>query len=427
MKRERISSWFKMAYAKKLRRLHAVNGWTVLLLAVTGLLLYAPFFRGDIFGVSIRVPLKQLHIALGIFSIVLLLSYAPLIGKHIRQLRGKFAQQWNLGLVLCLLIGWIVSGIILTWNQGFLKPWSATSLWVHDFLTWIGIPWTVYHSLTRLRWIKQKTNVATAASSSTEKSVYAPTSQGWYRDGHRLLSRRQWIQAAVGVGIAALIGPYFYRWLKAASDGGEQWETYLAEEASGMLPAPNPLPQSLPPTGGGSKGTFRIYTVTDMPKFSSENWHFSVSGLVDRPLQFDWKEFLELPRKVQVSDFHCVTGWSVLACTWEGIPLSALLDKAGVQSKAKFVKFYSGDGVYTDAMSLKQSRLDDVMIAVLLDGKPLPQQLGGPVRLIVPKMYAYKSVKWLQSVELIEKDHIGYWEVRGYDKDAWVPGQRPQI
>jgi sulfoxide reductase catalytic subunit YedY len=77
--------------------------------------------------------------------------------------------------------------------------------------------------------------------------------------------------------------------------------------------------------------------------------------------------------------------------------------------------------VYTDTLGLEQvAGLDDVMVAVLMDGQPIPQKLGGPVRLVVPKMYAYKSVKWLQAIELINKEHIGYWELRGYDNDAWV-------
>jgi sulfoxide reductase catalytic subunit YedY len=123
---------------------------------------------------------------------------------------------------------------------------------------------------------------------------------------------------------------------------------------------------------------------------------------------------------VQVSDFHCVTGWSVYHNTWEGIPLSALLEMAGVQSIGKYVKFYSGDGVYTDCLSLETAKGEDIMVAVLHDGKPISADLGGPVRLIVPKMFAYKSVKWLQGIELVEEEHFGYWEVRGYDNDAWV-------
>jgi DMSO/TMAO reductase YedYZ molybdopterin-dependent catalytic subunit len=115
-----------------------------------------------------------------------------------------------------------------------------------------------------------------------------------------------------------------------------------------------------------------------------------------------------------------VTGWSVYHVTYEGIPLSQFLDMAKVKSKARYVKLYSGDGVYTDTLTLEQARLEDVMVAVLMDGQLIPQKLGGPVRLIVPQMYAYKSVKWLKAIELIEEEHVGYWEARGYDTDAWV-------
>lgn len=88
------------------------------------------------------------------------------------------------------------------------------------------------------------------------------------------------------------------------------------------------------------------------------------------------------------------------------------------------VKFYSGDGVYTDSLTLDQARMDDIMVAVMHDGKPIPNQLGGPVRLVTPQMYAYKSVKWLNRIELINEDYVGYWEQRGYDKDAWLPGAK---
>lgn len=121
-----------------------------------------------------------------------------------------------------------------------------------------------------------------------------------------------------------------------------------------------------------------------------------------------------------MSDFHCVTGWSVYKNTWEGIKLKDLLSQAGVKPTAKTVKFYSGDGVYTDTLTLEQADMDDVLVAVMHDGRPIPSDLGGPVRLIVPKMFAYKSVKWLNRIELIEGDHTGYWEQRGYSNDAWV-------
>ncbi|MGO4496346.1 molybdopterin-dependent oxidoreductase [Paenibacillus sp. 2RAB27] len=235
------------------------------------------------------------------------------------------------------------------------------------------------------------------------------------------ITRASFLRLVAGVLLVIAVGPAFYRWIKGAFDtGGSSTAEYVANDGNRMLPPPAPLPDSAAVVGGGAKGNFRIYTVTEIPSFSSDTWKFAISGLVDKPNAWNWEQFLQMKRTVQVSDFHCVTGWSVYKCTWEGIPLKQLLAAAGVQASAKFVKFYSGDKVYTDALSLSQANGDDIMVAVLMDGKPIPQQLGGPVRLIVPQMYAYKSVKWLQGIELIEKEHMGYWEVRGYDNDAWV-------
>ena len=145
-----------------------------------------------------------------------------------------------------------------------------------------------------------------------------------------------------------------------------------------------------------------------------------MSGLVDKPQSFGWDDFLKLPRVVQVSDFHCVEGWSVYRITYEGVKLSDLFERVGVSPQAKYVKFLSAEKIYTDSLSLEQARLPDVMAAVLLDGKAIPSDLGGPLRLLMPQMFAYKAVKWLTGMEFIDSPHKGYWEVRGYPVDAWI-------
>ncbi|WP_051348692.1 molybdopterin-dependent oxidoreductase [Peribacillus kribbensis] len=187
-----------------------------------------------------------------------------------------------------------------------------------------------------------------------------------------------------------------------------------------MIPAPVPSKESLKPIGGGAKGVFRPYTVTKIPVFTSETWCFKIDGLVMNPRVYNWEQFVQIPRKVQVSDFHCITGWSVFDITYEGILLKDILQEAGIKSGAVQVKLYSGDGVYTDSLSIGQALLDDVMVAVLQDGRPISPDFGGPVRLIVPKMYAYKGVKWLNRIEVIDHKHAGYWEKRGYSKNAWI-------
>lgn len=441
--------WRKKSYGKKLSVLHTWNAWLVLLLAVTGIILFIPSIRGELGAV--RVWTKQAHIWLGVLSALIILMYMPRMIRHIRQLRGKPEQQWNLGVVLVLLAGWIISGIVLWQFRHFPTTWTNTMLVVHDLFTWVGVPYAIYHSVTRSRWLKMKRPGAVlqrdrqdgaarretprqpiSASSESDVSGSAKTwspSPRSLTDKLRdvMYTRRTFIRWSFVGLLVLLIGPKFARWLFGGGSGGIDLAKYDPnQDGNRMLPAPQPLPDSVVPLGGGSQGEYRIYSVTPIPAFSSDDWKFTISGLVDRPQSWDWKQFIDLNRSVQVSDFHCVTGWSVYKNTWEGIPLAKLLEMAGVQSRAKFVKFYSGDGVYTDTLTMAQAALSDVMVAVLLDGKPIPQDLGGPVRLIVPKMYAYKSVKWLQSIELIDKEHIGYWEVRGYDTDAWVPGLKPK-
>jgi len=102
------------------------------------------------------------------------------------------------------------------------------------------------------------------------------------------------------------------------------------------------------------------------------------------------------------------------------LKVSDLLALTGVRPEARYVKFYSADGQYADALTLEQANLPDVMIVLLMDGRPIPRVLGGPARLIVPKMYAYKAVKWVNRIELIDQPYLGYWEYHGFETDAWV-------
>ena len=221
--------------------------------------------------------------------------------------------------------------------------------------------------------------------------------------------------------MAILVGPSLLKWIGNLGTG-QSLLTINNESVNKLLPAPRPLADSDPPIGGGASGSFRSYTVTGIPAFNNDNWSFIIDGLVEEPVTWNWEQFVALKRSVSVSDFRCVTGWSVYRNTWEGIPLKELLEKARVKSQARVVKLYSGDGVYTDSLTLKQADMDDVMVVMMHDGKPISDDLGGPVRLIMPQMYAYKSVKWLNRIELIENDYIGYWGQRGYENDAWVQG-----
>ena len=153
------------------------------------------------------------------------------------------------------------------------------------------------------------------------------------------------------------------------------------------------------------------------PKFDPAKYRFKVWGAVTDPFELTWDELQALPRVQLTTDFHCVTTWSRYDNAWEGVHIREILQRAKPTPDAKFVMAHSFTG-YTTNMPLADLDDDDVIIAFTHDGEPLAPEHGGPVRLIVPKLYAYKSAKWLSGLEFLEKDRPGFWEVRGYHNHA---------
>ena len=169
---------------------------------------------------------------------------------------------------------------------------------------------------------------------------------------------------------------------------------------------------------------WRIYTIAArMPSIRPEAYRLRIEGAVERPVTLTLSELRALPRARQVSDFHCVTGWSVDDVTWGGVRFKDVLAQAGLLPAAKALRFVSDEVPYDDTLTLKQALLPDVMLAFDMDGKPLRRPHGAPARVVMPRMYGYKSVKWVTRIEVLEDDsRLGYWEQWGYDKDAWVDG-----
>jgi DMSO/TMAO reductase YedYZ molybdopterin-dependent catalytic subunit len=153
------------------------------------------------------------------------------------------------------------------------------------------------------------------------------------------------------------------------------------------------------------------------PQQLPPDWKLKITGLVEKPFELTWEEFLALPHTTMTSDFHCVTTWSRYDNTWEGIHIREILQRAKPLADAKFVLAHSWTG-YSTNLPLENLDDDDVMIVFRHDGKDLAPDHGGPVRLIVPKLYAYKSAKWLDGLEFLERDHPGFWEQRGYHNRA---------
>ncbi len=170
------------------------------------------------------------------------------------------------------------------------------------------------------------------------------------------------------------------------------------------------------PTGG-----WRIYTVSgSMPDFDPASWRLEVGGLVESPLSLGYEELRGLPRADQVSTFHCVTGWTVNDVHWGGVRLADVLARTNPLPEAGALELVSAEQPYVDYLTLSQARLPDVMLAYEMDGAPLARVHGAPLRLVIPEMYGYKNVKWLERINLVAHAGSGYWEQRGYDRDAWV-------
>ena len=166
---------------------------------------------------------------------------------------------------------------------------------------------------------------------------------------------------------------------------------------------------------------WRIYAINPpWPTFDMTRWRLEVTGAVETPLSLTWEQLAALRAERQTSDFHCVTGWSVDDVRWEGVRLEQLWDIARPTADARYLNVVSMEQPYVDTLTFEQAGMPDVMLAHTMDGAPLSRAHGAPLRLVVPKMYGYKSVKWVRRIELVPTLEPGYWERNGYDVDAWV-------
>jgi len=158
------------------------------------------------------------------------------------------------------------------------------------------------------------------------------------------------------------------------------------------------------------------------PAVDVKTWRLEVYGLVNREVSLTWDEFLALPRVKVFSDFHCVTRWSRLGNLWEGVATQALLDLAGgAKPEAAFVLAHGYDHGWTTNLPLSDFLAADALVCTHHDGEPLSAEHGGPARLVVPQLYAWKSAKWLGGLELMPRDKAGFWERNGYHMhgDPW--------
>ena len=171
------------------------------------------------------------------------------------------------------------------------------------------------------------------------------------------------------------------------------------------------------PPGQALTGKFPVLHYGSIPRVDLAAWDLRVFGLVDAQVTLTWEQLQALPRKRQTVDIHCVTRWSKLDTTWEGVPIRAILDLAGVRPEATHALVHAEQG-YTTNLPLAVLLDDDVLVADTYDGRPLDPEHGYPLRLLVPKRYFWKSAKWVRGIELLDHDVRGFWERYGYHNDA---------
>jgi len=181
------------------------------------------------------------------------------------------------------------------------------------------------------------------------------------------------------------------------------------------------------PPGQYQTEAFPELRIGDIPRFDPKTWDLRVTGAVRNPKRFSWEEFSRLPKAADVSDFHCVTTWSRLDNRWEGVRFLELMKLVEPLPEAVSAMFYCGDG-YTTSLKLADLSSEHVLLATGLDGETLSLNHGGPMRLVVPHLYAYKCAKWVRQIDFLTKHELGFWEKRGYSDsaDPWKEERRSE-
>lgn len=191
-------------------------------------------------------------------------------------------------------------------------------------------------------------------------------------------------------------------------------------EEEKIIQSPDVLRENRLPEGQRQSGKWPVLHYGDVPSSDTSLWTFKIWGLVDRERKLNYEEFTALPRIKVHSDIHCVTGWSKLDNIWEGPGARTIFELTSVSPKAGFVIVHATEG-FTTNIPLEDFLQPDVVFALKHDGKDIAPEHGYPIRLVVPRLYFWKSAKWVTGIEFTEEDRPGFWETRGYHNhgDPW--------
>jgi DMSO/TMAO reductase YedYZ molybdopterin-dependent catalytic subunit len=207
----------------------------------------------------------------------------------------------------------------------------------------------------------------------------------------------------------------------------EKEQTAEAPSPAGLSPdvivSPDTRRAERVPPGQSRTRKWPVLDASGPPAIDMAKWRLRIAGLVGEPVEWSWEDFQALPRVRVFSDFHCVTRWSRLGNLWEGVSARELLRLAGgARPEARFAMAYGYDCGWTTNLPVDSLLAQDCLVADRHDGEPITAEHGGPARLIVPGLYAWKSAKWLAGLELLVEDRPGFWEANGYHMrgDPWT-------
>ena len=179
-------------------------------------------------------------------------------------------------------------------------------------------------------------------------------------------------------------------------------------------------PDRLPPGQTRAKN-WPVLHIGAPPQYDMKTWMLSIGGTVEQPVTLTWDQFMALPQTTVHADFHCVTTWSTFDNTWLGVSFRDIITLVKPTRESHFVRMQA-EGVYDSSLPLQAMLDEDVLLCHTWNGAPLTPEHGGPLRTLIPKRYAWKSVKWLRALEFLAADKLGYWEIRGYSNtaDPWT-------
>jgi DMSO/TMAO reductase YedYZ molybdopterin-dependent catalytic subunit len=351
--------------------LHAVAIGLLPVLLATGMALYWPPVHDVL--IPYLPAIYDLHIGLGLAWLIIIV-WPILIAPRFAGRRTLSVLDW-LPLV-ALGVGAVVTGVVLVLPGVFSAGWRAIEFNGHGLFAILLALAVGGHALARWRRI-----VVRRSRFDAERRAFA---------GFALYG-----------AAAAFALPWLGR-LPTALAGGSA-STGKASAAA-------------------IESDFITYSAAGtIPEIAPSAYRLRIDGAVQSPYELTLDELKAMPSVNIVKNFQCVTGWVVPSVHWTGVRLADLLARAGPKPGNTVVEFYSSDGVYTDTLSGEgQIGLGDVILAYAIEGGPLPAERGGPVRLVVPPMYGYKSVKWVDRIRVTDRVQPGYWEVRGYAVNAWL-------